>query len=67
MIPRDENGDICTDNDLLVGRRGDELAIPMLGITAIDRQSALRFAAWVVALADDDNDFPEVLEAVRTT
>lgn len=66
-IPRDENGNIYTDNDFLVGRKGGELVIPILGIQTIDRHSAMRFAAWIVAIADDDDQFGEVLEAVRNT
>jgi len=31
------------------------------------KAAALGLAAWLVALADDDNQFPAILEAVRNT
>lgn len=65
-LPTDENG-IITTNDFLVGRSGELLTIPMLGIQAIDRFTAMRFAAWIVVLADEDDQFSEVLKAVQNT
>jgi hypothetical protein len=58
--------DIETKNDLLVGRQGDNINILLAGVS-LDRPAALRMAAYLVCLADDDDEFPAVLDAVRNT
>lgn len=69
----DQNSDstsVDTTNRFMVGGVGDEILIlapPMAGLP-ISRELALNLAAWLVALADfEDDRFPEVLEAVRST
>lgn len=62
-----ENDDIETTNDFLVGTCGDEITI-MRPPFLLTKTEALRFAAWLVALAEeDDGEFATVLEAVRST
>ncbi len=55
-----------TDNNQSVGVRGDEVVI-LLPQQVMSKSEALRHAAWLVALADDDDEFPAVLTAVRST
>lgn len=62
-----EIDDVETTNDFLVGTHGDEIAImrPPFRLTKVE---ALRLAAWLVALAEeDDGEFAAVLDAVRST
>lgn len=59
--------DIDTGNDQLVGRAGDGTVSVMLPQTVMTRQQALRHAAWLVAIADDDGEFDGILAAVRNT
>lgn len=37
------------------------------GVARMTRDQALNLAAWLVTLADDDDEFPEILAAVRST
>ena len=53
-----------TDNDQFVGVRGDKIVV-LAPKQSMARAQALRHAAWIVALADEDEEFPAVLEAVR--
>lgn len=50
----------------VAGRRGDTIVVtfprPVMG-----RREALTHAAWLVALADDDDEFPAYLAGVRGT
>lgn len=57
-----------TTNDFLIGVRG-ELVGPILPIAgAMTKDKALRTAAWLVALAEDnEGDFQKVLAAVQNT
>lgn len=57
---------IDTSNDFLVGRAGDNIQI-LLAQVSMDRPAALRLAAWLVAIADDSDEFPAVLKAVQST
>lgn len=58
--------EIDTGNDQFAGVRGDKIVLvaPKIYMT---KQEALRHAAWLVALADDDDEFPAILGAVRNT
>ncbi len=59
---------IDTSNTHLVGVRGDEILVMLPPTRPMSRAEALRFAAWLVALADfDDDQFPRILDAVRNT
>lgn len=60
--------EIETINDHMVGisAAGDRLT--WLGSNGVSRETALRHAAWIVALVDPlDERFPKVLDAVRST
>lgn len=59
---------IETVNDFLVAGRGDgAFALLNVGLTArFTKEQAIRLAAWLVVMADRDNEFPAVLEAVRS-
>lgn len=60
--------DIDTSNDHLVGTQGGRIVILMPPLAPMDKDEALRLAAWIVALADFEGDrFPAVLEAVQNT
>jgi hypothetical protein len=59
--------EIDTGNDQLVGRSGAGTISIMLPQRLMTRQQALRHAAWLVAIADDDDEFPAILAAVRST
>jgi hypothetical protein len=55
-----------TTNDFLVGSGGDAIVILLAAsATRMTKEKALRLAAYLVALADDDDQFPAVLAAVR--
>lgn len=57
---------IDTDNLEAVGLRGDDIVILRRGIR-LSRDQALNLAAWLVALADHDGRFADVLERVQNT
>ena len=61
--------EIDTANRFAVSAMGDTIAILLLRRLAgtITKADALNLAAWLVALADDDDKFGELLEAVRNT
>jgi hypothetical protein len=59
--------DIDTSNDFLVGSNGLRI-VPTLPIRAMDKEQALRLAAWLVVLADPPQErFPLILKAVMNT
>jgi len=62
------SGEIETINDQLVAR-GGALVMVMAPKQAMTPDEALRHAAWIVALAEDDasHKFDDVLRAVRNT
>lgn len=53
-------------NEFLVGSRGDDIVV-MLPPSAMTRHQALSYAAWLVTIADRDDEFPAYLKAVRNT
>jgi hypothetical protein len=55
---------IETANDQLVGKRGDHIIVMAPNI-AMTPTEALRHAAWLVAVTGDDDQFAEILAAVR--
>lgn len=57
---------IDTMNHEMVAMHGDEVVMTLRGIR-LSRERALSLAAWIVALADDEGRFNEVLEAVTNT
>ena len=57
---------IVTLNKQLVGVRGETVVIQHSPYR-LSKADALNVAAWLVALADDNNEFPAILEAVRNT
>lgn len=66
------SNEIDTSNDYFVGTtyRNNErvLVFPLVTPSgAIPKDKALRLAAWIVAIMDDDDEFPAVLEAVQNT
>lgn len=54
-------------NEFLVAEEGAHLMILRLSPVRLTRQSALNLAAWLVALADWDHEFDELLAKVRRT
>ncbi len=58
--------DIDTANNQLVGVQGDLIRI-LNPVTAITKAEALCFAAWLIILADDNDEFGLYIEAVQST
>jgi len=56
--------DLETGNYRMVAVRGDRIAV-LLAYQELSKAEALNLAAWLVALADDDDEFPELLDAVQ--
>lgn len=55
-----------TTNDFAVSTMGEKIIIMRLN-AVLTKAEALRMAAWLVSLADDKNQFNEVLDAVQNT
>lgn len=51
-------------NSQFVGRIGGVVSI-LIARTLMSRREALAHAAWLVAIADDNDEFPAYLAAVR--
>lgn len=58
---------VDTTNDFFVGVQGNRVVIMRPVPNLLTKEQALRLAAWLVALADDDCEFPAVLKAVQNT
>lgn len=59
-----------TINDCMVSMSGLGTLMmmnPPRPMEIISKDKALRLAAWLVAMADDDNSFDEILKAVKNT
>lgn len=56
--------EINVSNDSVVSVSGDQIVIMRLR-QRMTKPEALRLAAWIVAIADDDESFPALLEAVQ--
>ena len=52
-----------TANLFAVGSRGEIVTIGRQ-VTPISKEEALNLAAWLVAMADDRDEFPALLEAI---
>jgi hypothetical protein len=60
--------EIDTTNRFLVGTDGIGITFPLIAVPRrLSKADALNLAAWLVALADDGNEFPALLEAVNNT
>lgn len=53
-------------NRCAVGMRGERVVILRFR-AELSKLEALNLAAWIVALADDDDEFKNLLQAVRNT
>lgn len=58
---------IDTANRFLVGIKGDRIVVMLPPTGPIMKPYALNLAAHLVAMADDNDEFPKILEAVCTT
>lgn len=56
----------CPPNICVVGVRGEEIVV-MIPRNVFSKRAALNYAAWLVALADDNDEFPAILEAVKNS
>lgn len=54
------------ENKFLVGVAGDAIVV-LRPSSQMTKAEALLHAAWLVALADDNNEFSKILEAVQNT
>ena len=61
------NEPLIISNDQFVGVRGDGLVVVAMPRAVMTKTEAVRHAAWLVALADDGDEFASVLAAVRNT
>lgn len=52
------------DNEFLVGVRGDSIVV-MRPVSNVSKRTALKYAAWIVALADNNDEFDQILKQVR--
>ena len=52
-------------NSQFVGRNGHGQISVLMPRTLMSRREALAFAAWLVVIADDNDEFPAYLAAVR--
>jgi hypothetical protein len=59
--------EIETANDQLAGITGAGIVTVLMPKSRMTRAEALRHAAWLVAVADHDDEFPAILAAVRST
>lgn len=59
--------EIDTSNYQAVGVLDDQWIVVVLPARKMTKREALRHAAWLVVLADDHDEFPAILEAVRGT
>ena len=53
-----------TGNHFTVETQGNDLVSLRLGLR-LSKTEAMNLAAWLVALADDNDEFPALLEAVK--
>lgn len=58
---------IDTANKYGVGLFGNAIMITLPPTIIPNKKDALNLAAWLVVLADENNEFSKVLEAVRST
>lgn len=59
--------EIDTTNYWMVGGAGERLVIRIVPRGLITRKEALNLAAWLVAIADENNEFGALLKAVQNT
>jgi hypothetical protein len=57
---------VDTTNICAVAINGDKIII-LRPLSVLTKEQALQLAAYLVAMADDNNEFPALLEAVRST
>lgn len=58
--------EIDTANHQMVSIQGERIVV-ILSKPHMTKKEALLHAAWLVAIADDGNEFDKVLSAVRNT
>jgi hypothetical protein len=59
---------VDTSNRFFLGAQGEEIVFPILAVPRrLSKADALNLAAWLVAIADDEGKFPEMLKAVQST
>jgi len=67
-VEDDEESEIDTTNDHLVGRNAGGIVITLPPTYAMSVSEALRLAAWIVAVADPEGEsFQPVLDAILST
>jgi hypothetical protein len=60
------DAEIDTFNKHMVGVQGGNIVVLMPPHGPMTKQEAMVFAAWLVTLADHDEQFPKVLAAVQS-
>lgn len=56
-----------TKNEFFVGSAGGDVVIMKSPQGRITRAQALNLAAWIVAITDPEDEFTELLQAIRNT
>ena len=59
--------DIDTMNKFMVAVRGEQVLLLRPPLAPMTKADALNLAAWLVAIADDEDTFDAVLAAVKNT
>ncbi len=59
--------ELDTGNKYMVGVSGAQIVMLRPPRGTITKSDALNLAAWLVALSDDNDKFPAILEAVQNT
>jgi hypothetical protein len=63
----DEADDVDTFNRFGVGMRGGERMVILRFHAELSKREAVNLAAWLVAVAGEDDEFKRVLQAARNT
>lgn len=59
--------ELSPDNTFMVGVSGANIILLKPPRGSMSKSDALNLAAWIVAVADDDDKFPALLSAVQNT
>lgn len=57
--------ELDASNKYMVGVKGDEIVILNPNCRILSKQQALNLAAWLVTLADDNDEFGLMIEKVQ--
>lgn len=64
-LRKGDQGFVDIHNKYYLGLRGDKIVMPLPPAGLMSKEEALVLAAWLVMLADDDDQFKKILAMVR--